>query len=180
MTATGAIILSTMGSICMGVAASAAGWARVPLMLGAGMLWLTLMSAAQYLRKRAIAPSEAEQKRVGRLVTYASVGEGVAIFVGINIVINLGHPEWVNSVIAGVVGLHFIPLARGLPAPPYYATAVALVGAAALGLTFTDLALQRMVVFCACATILWATSAVVLLRVNARAGASDTHDNSKV
>jgi hypothetical protein len=38
--------------------------------------------------------------------------EGLGIFIGINIVINLGHPELTIPVIALVVGLHFYPMAK--------------------------------------------------------------------
>jgi len=167
---TGAIILSTMGSVCMVVAASAAGSARWPVTLGAMMVWLTLMAAVQHLRKATPPPiPAAERQRVGRLVAYASAGEGVAIFLGINVVIHLGHAEWVDPLIVAVVGLHFVPLAKWLPRPAYYITAIALLTAAALGLSITEPALRRVVVFGACAGILWATSALVLLRANSQA-----------
>ena len=38
--------------------------------------------------------------------------EGLAIFVGINIVTNLGYPDLVIPTLALVVGLHFFPLAK--------------------------------------------------------------------
>jgi hypothetical protein len=38
--------------------------------------------------------------------------EGIAIFVGINIIINMGKDSLIISYIALIVGLHFIPLAK--------------------------------------------------------------------
>lgn len=39
-------------------------------------------------------------------------GEGLGIFIAVNLVINLGHPDLVIPVIALVVGLHFYPMAK--------------------------------------------------------------------
>ena len=55
--------------------------------------------------------SEADKKRDKRFMLIF-IAEGLGIFIGINIVINLGYPDLVIPVIALVVGLHFFPLAR--------------------------------------------------------------------
>jgi hypothetical protein len=39
-------------------------------------------------------------------------GEGLGIFIAVNLVINLGHPDLVIPAIALVVGLHFYPMAK--------------------------------------------------------------------
>jgi hypothetical protein len=54
----------------------------------------------------------AEKKRVGKWFGIIFGAEGLAIFLAINIVNNLGHPDLTIPVIALVVGLHFYPLAR--------------------------------------------------------------------
>jgi len=55
---------------------------------------------------------KAEEKRTGKWFGIIFGAEGLLIFIGINIVINLGHADLTIPVIALVVGLHFYPLAR--------------------------------------------------------------------
>src|SRR4051812_42026322 len=87
---------------------------------------------AACLRGGAAEPvAEGESKRRDRLVGIASAAEGVVIFVVANILVNVGWKDQVAPAIALIVGLHFLPLARWLPARSYYVTAAALV---ALGL----------------------------------------------
>ena len=54
----------------------------------------------------------AEEKRMGKWFGIIFGAEGLGIFIGINIVVNLGHPELTIPVLALVVGLHFYPLAK--------------------------------------------------------------------
>jgi len=54
----------------------------------------------------------AEEKRMGKWFGIIFGAEGLGIFIGINIVVNLGHPELTIPVLALVVGLHFFPLAK--------------------------------------------------------------------
>ena len=55
---------------------------------------------------------KAEGKRTGKWFGIIFGAEGLAIFVAINIVINLGHADLTIPVIALVVGLHFYPMAK--------------------------------------------------------------------
>ncbi|HEY8999733.1 MAG TPA: hypothetical protein VIM89_00175 [Mucilaginibacter sp.] len=55
---------------------------------------------------------KAEEKRTGKWFGIIFGAEGLLIFVGINIVINIGHADLTIPVIALIVGLHFYPLAR--------------------------------------------------------------------
>ena len=52
----------------------------------------------------------AEEKRIGKWFGIVFGAEGLGIFIGINIVVNLGYPELTIPVIALVVGLHFYPM----------------------------------------------------------------------
>jgi len=54
----------------------------------------------------------AREKNSGKWFGIIFGAEGLGIFIAINIVINLGHPELTIPVIALVVGLHFYPLAK--------------------------------------------------------------------
>jgi len=53
-----------------------------------------------------------EEKRRKKLFLIISSAEGLGIFLGVNIVAILGHPELRIAAIALVVGLHFFPLAK--------------------------------------------------------------------
>jgi hypothetical protein len=165
-----------MGGIYI-LAVFAAVWGAAGVVLaGATLAWIVLpvgMSAALLLAARRLAPgvprrSEAEESRVGRLVGIWSAAEGVAMFLAANGLINLHHPEWVPAAFAGIVGLHFLPLARGLPVPAYYATGAALILIAAAGMLAAPIVTQPLVCFGA-ALVLWTTIAVLLSRI--RAGA---------
>lgn len=70
-----------------------------------------LKIAKRYSDQRVNAVSEADKKRDKKFML-VFVGEGLGIFIGINVVNNLGYPDLVIPVIALVVGLHFFPLAR--------------------------------------------------------------------
>jgi hypothetical protein len=54
----------------------------------------------------------AEEKRTGKWFGIIFGAEGLLIFIGINIVVNLGYPDLTVPTIALVVGLHFFPLAK--------------------------------------------------------------------
>jgi len=55
---------------------------------------------------------KAEEKRTGKWFGIIFGAEGLLIFIAVNVVINIKHPELVIPAIALVVGLHFFPLAR--------------------------------------------------------------------
>ncbi|WP_428327523.1 hypothetical protein [Mucilaginibacter sp.] len=73
---------------------------------------LKLFRMAKYYPPLTSEADIAEEKRVGKWFGIIFGAEGLGIFIAINIVINLGHPELTMPVIALVVGLHFYPLAK--------------------------------------------------------------------
>jgi hypothetical protein len=79
------------------------------------------------------ATQDADRAHVGRLVAIWSSAEGVAIFLAANILINLHMAERLLPTMAIIVGLHFLPLARGIPARIYYGSGAALVLVGAIG-----------------------------------------------
>lgn len=76
---------------------------------------------------------DADRSHVGRLVAIWSSVEGVAIFVAANILVNLHMAERLLPTMAIIVGLHFLPLARGIPARIYYGSGAALILVGAAG-----------------------------------------------
>ncbi|WP_367866032.1 hypothetical protein [Pedobacter sp. WC2423] len=70
-----------------------------------------LIRKAQNLPSQPLADLDEEEKR-GKRFGIILAGEGIGIFIAVNIVINLHHRELIMPAIALVVGLHFIPLAK--------------------------------------------------------------------
>lgn len=71
-----------------------------------------LFKVAKYYPKLTSEADIAEGKRTGKWFGIIFGAEGLGIFIGINLVVNLGHPELAIPVMALVVGLHFFPLAK--------------------------------------------------------------------
>ena len=164
MSSTGAIIMGVFAAIWWVVGVRASGHAStltyaIPLIV-TGLI----VSASLRGRDRFEQVSPEEDARRGRLVGIASGGEGLAIFLAMIVLGNLGLSDYAAPVIAIIVGLHFIPLARWLPARFDYFTGTLLIvlGVCGFAIPRSD---QRLLIVGVCAaSILWVTSAVVLAR----------------
>jgi hypothetical protein len=95
-------------------------------------LWL-VVAGARALR-RLPARDRAEAKRIGRLIGIWAGAEGAAMLVTAPILGMLGLQADILPALAIIVGLHFVPLAHGIPCKPYYAVAAAMILAAAVAL----------------------------------------------
>ena len=122
-------------------------------------------------KAQALAPlPAAEAGRVARLVLIWSAVEGLGIFLAVILAVNLGHRELIPAGIGIAVALHFLPLARGIPAPGYYATAAAMLAAALAAIVAPTLVSPAM--FCLiAAAILCATLAAIAIRAGKTAPA---------
>ncbi|TSJ43347.1 hypothetical protein FO440_03905 [Mucilaginibacter corticis] len=69
-------------------------------------------SVAKRFPKISTEEDKAREKKEGKWFGIIFGAEGLGIFLGINIVVNLGHPDLTIPVIALVVGLHFYPMAK--------------------------------------------------------------------
>ena len=134
--------------------------AALPVAISAVLLfWATRQTPAPI--------PEAAQARIGRLVGIWSAVEGVAIFVGVTVCQNIGAPHAVAPVIAIIVGLHFLPLARGIPVPLYYASGAALVATGGCALLLAEPARMAVTGF-GSAMILWVSCVALVLGKGAR------------
>ena len=106
--------------------------------------------------------SDADRRRVNRVVGIASGAEGVGILVAVNVVANLGRPDLVMPAVAIVVGLHFLPLARWLPAPGYYLTGLLMCALGVGACWVQDLAARQVLIGTGMAALLWLTCGYVL------------------
>lgn len=88
-----------------------------------------LVAFKQFKRNQdahAAAANTPESRKAAKVFNWVNVGQGIAIFVALNVANNLGHPEWFIPAFIFVVGLHFIPLAPVLKAPRHYVVGFAL------------------------------------------------------
>ncbi|MES2055339.1 MAG: hypothetical protein V4564_05300 [Pseudomonadota bacterium] len=141
------------------------GWSGVPLMLPFLVFAAIAAAAAIVIRRpgEGVTPST----QAGRVIMWSTIGEGVGLFVAANLVVNLGHHEWLLPAMALVVGLHFIPMAAAIPFRPFYGLAAALLGAAALGFALTQ-PINEEIAGLTAALALW-TAALLAIRRDSRA-----------
>jgi hypothetical protein len=152
----GPIILALFGAVWAMVGLGFAGvslmlW-LVPIVISIGMIGLVLRRS-----QGLVPPPPEEGRRIGKLVGIWSGVEGVAIFVAITICNTLGHPEWIVSSICLVVGLHFFPLARGLPVRLYYVSGAILSVLGVAGLADLTPIAPSIAVALGAALVLWGT-----------------------
>jgi hypothetical protein len=164
MSPAGSIIMSVFAAIWWIVGIRASGHGS-PLAYAVGAAAAASIVAAATRAQARREPEDADEKRRrDRLVAFASAGEGVAIFLVVNVLVNIGLRDYVAPAIALIVGLHFLPLAWRLPAPPYFVTAALLTVIAAAGAMIHAPAERLLVVSTGAAAILWLTSLLALVR----------------
>jgi hypothetical protein len=132
MGATGAIIMSFFGAVFTAMTLSTQFAWRGPWLALPFVVFALIALAAWSVARR---PGEgvAHSPAAERAILWSSIGEGVGIFVAANVVINLGHREFLLPSIALVVGLHFLPMAHAIPFRPFYVLGGALLAIAASG-----------------------------------------------
>ena len=157
---TGIIVLNVFAALWGGAAIVSAHWPlwliALPVLVSGGMIgWAG--------RALAHVGARHDAARVGRLVGIWSAVEGVAILVAVNVLNAIGRGDAIGPAIAIIVGLHFLPLARGIPVRLYYATGGAIVLAGALALLLPGP--ERLpAAGVAAALILWASALAIILR----------------
>ena len=174
MTAAGAMIMAVFAAIwwVVGIRASAHGSVlmySIPLFITGAII-----TAALRRGPGTVPLSSEEDSRRGRLVGIASGVEGVLIFVAVNVLANIGKRDFFAPIVAVIVGLHFLPLARWLPARFYYVTSALLVGLGIAGVSIADADRRLLTVSIGAACVLWLTCAVVLLYASSKASAKVT------
>ena len=92
----------------------------------------------------------------------AFIFEGIAIPAVIIALKNTGHADLTVAGIAAVVGLHFFPLAVGIPWPIYWFTGIAMMAITAVGFVLPA-GMRDVVVGAGCAVILWLSAVMGLL-----------------
>jgi hypothetical protein len=160
----GLVVLNVFAFVWGGVAlwglqAPLWSWTAPALISGAQLAW------TWRVRSGFPARDESESRRIGRLVGLWSAVEGLAVFVVANLLLNIGMTRLIWPAIGLIVGLHFLPLARGMARPIYYATAAGTIAASLIAMTLPG-PWPQVFVGCAAALVLWATSLAILRRTS--------------
>jgi hypothetical protein len=170
VTITGALIMAFFATVWWVVGLRIAGHGpavvySLPLLVSAAISVVAWRLSRQQGAAPTTASAAADQARRDRLVAWASAAEGLALFLVAGIVLpSTGHRDATAPVIALIVGVHFVPLARGLPAPTYYVTAAVLTGLGLVGFGVADLNSRVTLVSAGAAVTLWLTAGAVLRR----------------
>ena len=132
MGASGAIVMSFFGALFasltllleLQVSGMAIGLPFVGFVLIASAALLVMRSPGTF----------AKPDGAGRAIMWSSIGEGAALFVVNEALINLGRPDLIIPAMALIVGLHFIPIAYWAPFRPLYGLAAVMVISGLAGL----------------------------------------------
>jgi Mg2+/citrate symporter len=143
----------------------------IPLIISGAIVWSAIRAQKSQIEK-----TPDERARTNKIVMYASIFEGVAIFIGLNILDNIGRPDLYLPGLALVVGLHFLPFARYIPDRRYYGIAAAMIAAALAGWAIQSQNLRTGLVGISCGLLLWGAAAVAIREAStARARGFNPH-----
>jgi hypothetical protein len=118
--ATGMIMMAFFTTLWAGIAFGGLHntryWLVLLIFVVLGLVFLInairLFRAAKYFPVLTSEADIAQRKKMGKWFGIIFGAEGLGIFIGINIVNNIGYPDLDIPVLALVVGLHFFPLAK--------------------------------------------------------------------
>jgi hypothetical protein len=131
--ASGAIIMSFFGAVFASMTLLLQlKWSG--LELGLPFIGFAVMAIAAMLAIRLPGDGFVRPEGSGRVMLWSSIGEGIGLFIVANLLVNLGHDEWLLPAMALVVGLHFIPIAYWAPFRQLYILAVAIMLGGVVGL----------------------------------------------
>jgi hypothetical protein len=158
----GSIIMSFFGAVFLSLTLM---WQRHvwgPVLILPFLIFAVIGSAALYVLRQS-GGGNALSDRAKRALVWSSTGEGIGIFIAINIVMNLHRPEWRLPAIALVVGLHFLPIAYGAAFRAFYILGAALIVVALIGFA-APTPLGGYIAGIVAAMCLWTASLLGVLR----------------
>ena len=130
--AVGALVMAGFGALWSGAGlwlsgAQAGAWLALSLLaLAFGVRARRLLRANPCVPEPLALDLAERQQRARRVFAWTGLGEGLGILVAVNVVVNLGHPQWQAAAAMGVVGLHFLPLAVGFGYRPHFISGAAM------------------------------------------------------
>lgn len=128
---------------------------------------VVVFMAARRVFARLPARSAEEERRIGRLIGLWSAAEGIGFAIVGTALANTGLPALIPAALAVIVGMHFLPLARGMPNRLYYATGIAMIGAGVANILAPDgFGVRALTV--ACGAVLWVTAIGIVAEAGRR------------
>ena len=152
--------MSIFGAIWWVVGARATGRVSTTFYAIPAVITLALLAAAFRTSAGEDRENDAEDARRARLVGIWSAVEAIFVLATIFVLPLVGKSECIAPAIAAIVGLHFIPLARALPARRYYVTAVLFFTIAIASLWIEEPGQRLWLVSAVSACLLWLMSAM--------------------
>lgn len=159
---TGSIIAGIFATIWWFAGTRNSEWPVILLFGIPSIIFTFIIITAKKGNKTSAVRSKSGGRRVGRLVGFASGVEGILIIVTVNVLTNIGKPELLLPIIAIIVGLHFLPLARWLPVKLFYYSAGGLIILGIFGFLISDAVLRLRFICLGSAAILWVTSYILI------------------
>lgn len=126
---------------------------------------LALLASGWRIATLLPAGSAAAGRRVGKLIGLWSAIEIAGIILSANIIQSLHRPDLLFPSAVVIVGLHFFPIARGVPAHRYYFTGAAFL-CAGLGGLLVPADQRPLIVGLGAAVFLWLTALAVVLQTS--------------
>jgi hypothetical protein len=164
------MILSVFGGVFCLLTAQRLSQHRFGLIVSVvGVCTACLLASIAFLQTKRIPVTE-YPGRTRRIMLWSTIGEGVGILAGINVVINMGHPDLVLPVISLAVALHFLPMAAAIPFPRFYALAAGLAAVAVAGAMLAA-PVGPMLTGFGSALCLWIAAAIRILENSNQPGA---------
>jgi len=161
MGSTGAIIMGFFAAIfCILGLGPVIGWTNPLLLIPIAILAFIVIRVVALSR---IGTAKLATARAEKVITWSSIGEGIAIPIVATVLAALGHHDLILPGIAAVVGLHFLPMAYAIPFRAFYAVAIALLIAATIGILIRQ-PTGSEVAGLAAAAALWIASFAALRR----------------
>lgn len=130
----GAIILSFFGSVFVALTMYWQ-WHMQGMALAIPFILFAILSSLAVYALRLPGSGNVLSQKTQRVILWSSAAEGIGIFIGSNVVINIHRPEWQLPMMALVVGLHFLPIAFSASSRHLYALGAVLIASAAVGFT---------------------------------------------
>ena len=162
MGAWGGIVMSFFGAVFASMTlALQFGWRGIPA--GVPFVVFATITLAATVTIRRPGRRIARSKRARRVILWSTIGEVLGLLLAANLVIDLGHRELLLPVSALVVGLHFLPMAYGIPFAPFYWLGFTLLLAATMGFALSETVGATIAGFSAAAA-LWVAAALALSR----------------
>ena len=181
-TLSGAVLFTIAGALWAGYGAWSLKSLGEPLLgISVVLIAVTLLTAISVLQRdvRQWPPSadktDVRRKWVSRMFRRINIAQGVLIFVGLQVCVNLKHPEYFPPLFVSIVGLHFIALAPVYRTYSHGVTGVLLVLLAVATMTLVPQHLGRAgdaigqplwppILGFGSAAILWASAAFRVVR----------------